>query len=340
MIIVVCLFSLILTFQYWEHGVYVYLNVFDSSNCLIKKYLIHSHIMKPKVIAIVGPTASGKTALSINIAKKFNGEVISADSRQVYRGLDIGTGKVTAKEMGDIPHHLIDITDPAETYTAANYQNDASATIIRIQNRDKLPIIAGGTFFYIELLRGNLQSAPVPPNKKFRESIEGISNKKLFLKLKKLDPDRAKDIDADNRRRLIRALEIIDMLGKVPKPTKSDSPYEWLMIGINVPKEKLLDNFSERLDSWLKAGFQAEVEGLLSTGITSERLQEFGFEYTLMLSFINQEISLTELKEKFLQKNWQYAKRQMTWLKRDKDIKWFKPEERKEILKLTRDFLN
>lgn len=295
---------------------------------------------KPKVIAVVGPTASGKTTLSIELAKTFNGEVISADSRQVYRGLDIGTGKVTEAEMDSIPHHLLDVADPMDTYTAANFKYDATAVISRIQNRGHIPIVAGGTFFYLDVLREKLQSAPVPPNEAFRKSLEKFSNTELYHQLQTADSERALTIDSNNRRRLVRALEIVDALGAVPPHTQKESPYDWLIIGIDIPKKTLRANFARRLNGWLTAGFQAEVEELLAEGVTKERFREIGFEYTLMLEFMDGEISLAEFKEKFIQKNWQYAKRQLTWLKKDSEIVWFSPANKESIFQCVDTFLH
>lgn len=295
---------------------------------------------KPKAIAVVGPTASGKTALSITLAKQFNGEVISADSRQVYRGMDIGTGKVTEDEMDNVPHHLLDIVDPTDPYTAVDFKHDATAAMQRILSREHVPIITGGTFFYLDLLREKMQSAPVPPDEAFRQSLSDFSNATLHERIFAADPSRAADIDPHNRRRLIRALEIIHVLGKVPKLEKIDSPYEWLIIGIDIPKEIQLENFSRRLAKWLDIGFKEEVERLLKQGISPQRFQELGFEYTLMLSFINGEITADELQEKFVQKNWQYAKRQLTWLKRDPEIRWFAPSETAAVIDLVETFLH
>ena len=296
---------------------------------------------KPKIIAIVGPTASGKTSLSIDIAKKFNGEVISADSRQVYTGMDIGTGKVSKEEMAGIPHHLLDIRNPDEIYTAAEFKEDAKAAISDIRSRNQIPIIAGGTFFYLDQLRGKINSAPVEPNSEFRKTLENLTNEELFSKLQVKDPERAETIDKHNRRRLERALEIVDSIGKVPAPAKSEyMPYKWLIIGVDVDKETLRNNFAKRLEGWLEAGFQGEVERLLQDrSISSTRFNEFGFEYTLMCDYLSKEISLDELKERFVQKNWQYAKRQLTWLKRDSEVEWFSPENREVILGRVEKFL-
>jgi len=295
---------------------------------------------KPKVIAIVGQTASGKTALAIDVAKHFAGEVISADSRQVYRGLDIGTGKVGIHDMAGVPHHLLDTADPTEVYTAADFELDAKEAIEDVFNRRHLPIVAGGSTFYVDVLRGRAQSAPVAPNWMLREKLSGYTLEDLFLKLQALDPRTAGVIDKKNRRRLERALEIVDALGAVPTQDSIVSQYDWLVIGTKVTKEQLLENYSRRLDEWLAAGFQAEVEKLLKSGISQSRLQELGFEYTLMLQYMEGLMSLTEFKEKFVQKNWQYAKRQMTWLKKDQEIVWMEPKNREAIFQLITTFLN
>lgn len=291
-------------------------------------------------MAIVGPTASGKTSLAIDIAKHFNGEVISADSRQVYRGLDIGTGKVRDLEMAGVPHHLLDVADPVQVYTAANFELDAKRTIEDVLKRHHLPIVAGGSTFYFDLLRDRTQSAPVPPNWVLRTKLSKFSLEELFMKIQDRDPRAACVIDRKNRRRLERALEIVDALGAVPTPSETASQYDWFIIGIKVTKEQLLKNYSKRLDQWLAAGFKAEVEKLLKSGLTQSRLQELGFEYTLMLQYMEGLMSLTEFKARFVQKNWQYAKRQMTWLNKDKDIVWVNLENRENIFRLITTFLN
>jgi len=299
-----------------------------------------ANIQKNKVLAVVGPTASGKTSLSIALAHKFNGEVISADSRQIYRGLDIGTGKATAEEQQGVPHHLLDIRDIGEKYNAAEFSRDADKIITDIVNRNKLPIVAGGTFFYLDNLRGRSITAPVPPNPELRAKLETFSTEQLFAKLQNKDPEYSQKIDRHNKRKLIRALEIVKELGKVPPPQIKPSPYAWLIIGLEVDKDKLLENFARRLDEWLERGFVDEVRGLLAAGLTQDELRELGFEYTLMTEYLNGNVTLSELKEKFIQKNWQYAKRQMTWLKQDQEIKWFKPEDREAVFRLVTDFLH
>lgn len=295
---------------------------------------------KPKVVAVVGPTASGKTSLSIKLAQTFNGEIISADSRQVYRGMDIGTGKVTKEEMAHIPHHLLDIAHPMDIYTGIDFKRDATVALEKIISRDRLPIVAGGTFFYLELLRGNMQAAPVEPNPAFRKTLETYSNLELLESLRDKDARRADTIDPDNRRRLERSLEIIHTLGEVPEVHTTESDYDWLLLGIDIPKEVLHKNIKIRLQTRLEQGMVEEVQQLLDSGVTPKRLDDFGLEYRYILKYLQQEISYSEMCEQIELKSRQFAKRQLTWLKRYPEIHWVNPEHLAEIYQRTETFLN
>ena len=277
---------------------------------------------KPKIIAVVGPTASGKTALSIELAKRFNGEVISADSRQVYRGLDIGSGKVTEAEMQGVPHHLIDIADISYRYTGADFVRDAKAAIADITARGKVPIIAGGTFFYLDLLRGKMSTAEVEPNLELQAELEKLTTEELFRKLSLADSARAATIESSNRRRLIRALEIIQTLGSVPPPTRTESEFDWLIFGIDIERDTLNARIEERMLQRLKNGMREEVEALLAAGASAERLVDFGLEYRFLTRNIQKEIPYEVMTEKLFTKIKQFAKRQKTWLKRDTEIIW------------------
>ena len=277
---------------------------------------------KPKIIAVVGATASGKTALSIELAKRFNGEVISADSRQVYRGLDIGSGKVTEAEMQGIPHHLIDIADISYRYTGADFVRDAKAAIADITARGKVPIIAGGTFFYLDLLRGKMSTAEVEPNLELQAELEKLTTEELFRKLSLADSARAATIESSNRRRLIRALEIIQTLGSVPPPTRTESEFDWLIFGIDIERDTLNARIEERMLQRLKDGMREEVEALLAAGASAERLVDFGLEYRFLTRNIQKEIPYEVMTEKLFTKIKQFAKRQKTWLKRDTEIIW------------------
>jgi len=277
---------------------------------------------KPKIIAILGPTASGKTALAIELAKQINGEVISADSRQVYCGLDIGSGKVTQEEMQGIPHHLIDIIDPVDTYSGADFVRDAKAAVTDITARGKVPIIAGGTFFYVDLLRGKQSTAPVPQNLVLQAELETLSTEELISRLTTADPRRAATIDIKNRRRLIRALEIINSLGAVPEVATIESDYEWLIFGIDVPTEALNKRIEQRLHERLEHGMEAEVAHLLASGVPKERLINFGLEYRYLVQGHYHNLTYEQMTTELFAKIRQFAKRQRTWLKRDKEIAW------------------
>lgn len=297
-------------------------------------------VHKPKAIAIVGPTASGKTALSITLAQHFNGEVISADSRQVYRGLDIGSAKVTVDEMQGIPHHLIDVVDPTVVYTGADFKRDGDRALTDITKRGNLPIVAGGSFFYLELLKGSMSSAPVPPNPTLRTELEQKTTAELFAELQTKDPKRAEVIDPDNRRRLIRALEIIDALGVVPEVLTVDLPYDWLTIGIDVPVDVLNERIHTRIISRLKIGMIEEVENLHQNGLSWDRLEAFGLEYRYIARYLQNQLTKEEMITELTNKSRQFAKRQRVWLKRDKTINWLPfPAHCAQAIKLIETFL-
>lgn len=294
---------------------------------------------KPKIIIIVGPTASGKTALSIAMAKEFDGEVISADSRQVYTGLDIGTEKVTPEEMAGIPHHLLDVVGPETIYSAADFARDAQKATEGIHSRDHLPIVAGGTFFYVDMYLGRITTPEVPPNPALREELEQLSTSELLKRLQALDPERAANIDPDNHRRLMRSIEIAEALGHVPAQESAECPYETLLIGIETDREVLRARIRARAEEALTKGLIEETKQLLEAGVTRERLSEIGLEYRIIMEYIDGELTGAELIQKLEEKNWQYAKRQLTWLKRDDTIEWLKPEDREAIFARVREFL-
>lgn len=276
---------------------------------------------KPKILVIVGPTASGKTSLSVKLAKHYNGEVISADSRQVYRGLDLGTGKVTHEEMQGVPHHLLDVADPHETYTVTDFVRDGRVAIDDILSRGKLPIIAGGTFFYVDALLGRVIAPAVPPNHLLRAELAQCSNEELFARLVAVDPARAVAIDRHNPRRLVRALEIIAARGTVPEPM-TDELYDARIIGIKIDKETLHKNIGMRLRARLDAGMVDEVKNLHQNGLSYERMEDLGLEYRYIARYLKGELSYEAMVHTLETKIRQFAKRQMTWLKRDTSIAW------------------
>ena len=295
--------------------------------------------MKTKMIAIVGPTASGKTSLSIDIAKRYGGEIISADSRQVYIGLDIGTEKVTKEEMNGIPHHLLDIANPKETITVSDFVKAAKTVIAQIVDRDRLPIVAGGTGFYIDALLYGNEMPEVPPNPTLRAALEQQDTHTLFEQLIQQDPKRASTIDPHNKRRLVRALEIIDALGTVPEPSKKKLIYDALILGIKTDDEILRERINTRLSESMKKGLIEEVKTLREGGLSWERLYELGLEYRLVSDYLQGNISENELIPKMETALRQYAKRQMTWFKRNKDIKWYAVEDKHSIYNEVEEFL-
>jgi len=273
------------------------------------------------------------------MAKRFNGEIISADSRQLYKGLDVGTEKISKEEMNAVPHHLIDIVSVDTVYTAFDFKRDAEVTIREITSRGNLPIIAGGTFFYIDTLLGKITSAPVAPNATLRSELEQLETSELFLLLQKKDARRANDIDKDNRRRLIRALEILEELGHVPvSQTAQESNFEVLTIGIQADKTELRTRLRARAQHALQKGLIEETKKLIECGVSKERLSEIGHEYKVALEYLDEKLSDAELIQKLEEKNWQYAKRQLMWLKRDESIKWFERDD-VEIFKVVERFL-
>ncbi len=287
-----------------------------------------------KIIIIVGPTASGKSGLAVRLAKKFNGEIISADSRQVYKGLNIGTGKITKQEMNGIPHHLLDVANPRKQFSVAQYKLLADKFVQYIVQKSKLPIVVGGTGFYIDALTGTAVFPDVPPNKLLRSKLNKFSKEKLFLILEKKDPRRASTIDRDNKVRLIRALEIIETLGKVPtrQPARSTS-FDFVFIGLKPGNldARIYKRLLKRLEPMIREGKKLHKQGL-----TYRRMHELGLEYRYIGMYLQNKISKQEMVEKLRIAIRHYAKRQMTWFKRNKKIRWFEPSQAKEIEKYVR----
>ena len=272
-----------------------------------------------KVIVILGQTATGKSDLAVKIAlghshgrgKKIDGEIISADSRQVYKGLDIGTGKIIKKEMRGIPHHLLDVAIPKNKFSVAEYKKLVEEKIEEIIHRRKTPIICGGTGFYIDTLTKGVVFPEVPPNNKLRKDLGKKNEIELFKILKKLDSARAKSIDKNNKVRLIRAIEIAKALGKVPKIIETKPKYKFIKIGLYLPPDKLKKKIKQRVKKMFQTGLLKEINKLKKLGVSDKRLKELGFEYN------------NPTKEKVIAETIKYAKRQMTWFKRDKEIRWF-----------------
>jgi len=288
----------------------------------------------PKILIVLGPTASGKSDLAVHLALKQNGEIISADSRQVYKGLDIGSGKITKEEMKGIPHYLLDVVSPRQVFTASDYARLARKSIDDILRRKKLPIICGGTGFYIDAMLYNNLLAPCPKNPKIRKELSRFETQELSDKLSKLDPVREQKIDKQNRVRLIRAIEIVLSTGK-PAPVINKQPiYDAEKIGILWPMEQLDKRIEFRLDKRLNApgklNMIEEVARLKfpanGKGLSFKRLYELGLEYRYVSLYLKGDIDYQTMRAELLTAIKQYARRQMTWFKRDKSIQWISPE--------------
>jgi tRNA dimethylallyltransferase len=303
---------------------------------------------KIKIVVILGQTATGKSDLAVRMAKKFNGAIISADSRQVYKGLSIGSGKITKKEMKSVPHYLLDVANPKRQFSVARYKKLADKKIEEIHKtrlgkrslkfNNKIPIIVGGTGFYIQAIVDGLVLPEVRPNSTLRKELEKKPVKELFEILKKLDKTRAKEIEKDNPRRLIRAIEIAKALGKVPK-LKTNPRYETLQIGLKLSDTVLKRNIHNRLLARMRKGMVAEAERLHSQELSSKRMEALGLEYKYLALFLQNKISKQEMLENIETASWQFAKRQMRWFKRDSRIKWFKSSEVEKIKKEIKKFI-
>lgn len=279
-----------------------------------------------KIIVILGQTATGKSNLAVKIAKRIEGEIISADSRQVYKGLDIGTSKISKKDMKGVPHYLLNVTTPKDKFSVSRYKELAENKIKEILARNKAPIICGGTGFYIDAMTKGLIFPEVLPNAKLRKKLTKKSAIALFLVLKKLDPRRAKNIDIKNKVRLIRAIEIAKALGKVPKIAEATPPYKFIKIGLYLSPDKLKKKIEKRVKKMFKDGLLNEIKKLKKSGVSNKRLKEFGFEY------------FKPTQEKVVKQTLKYAKRQMTWFKRDKEIKWFDASRKIDLSKIKKLF--
>ncbi len=290
-----------------------------------------------KVVVIVGPTASGKSGLAIKLAKKLKGEVISADSRQVYMGLDVGTGKVTKKEMAGIPHHLLDVASPKRKFSAGDYTKAARSAIADITKRGKIAIVAGGTGFYIDALMGRIELPEIAPNPALRKKLASKSAAQLFAMLKKKDPKRATAMDTPSERnnsvRLIRALEI----ASAPAAKKSARsnlvhPYDALWIGISpsltVLDKKIRKRLVERIE---KQGMVAEAKRLHKAGLSYKRMRELGLEYRSLADLLEQKITTEEMIETLYSEIRRYARKQTGYLNRNQEIMWFDPKDIKKI---------
>ncbi len=276
--------------------------------------------MKNKIIVVCGPTATGKSDKAVELALEKNGEIISADSRQVYKGLDIGSGKITHEEMKGVPHHMLDIADPKEIFSVEEFVTLGEQAINSILEKGKLPIICGGTGFYIDALIYGIHFPEVPPNESLRKELESCSLEQLQAKLLELDPERYASLDIKNPIRLVRAIEIATTLGKVP-PIKTEEKYDIEFIYLDFPKEILVERITTRLYKRLEQGMLHEAEQLNKEGVSFERMKQLGLEYRYQAMHLLGEITYEEMIGQLNTKIWQFAKRQRTWFKRYINLK-------------------
>ena len=299
-------------------------------------------IQLPKLVVLLGPTASGKSGLGITLAQRFNGEIISADSRQVYRGLDIGTAKVTPAEQALVPHHLLDVADPREVYTVAQFQRDATAAINGILKRSHHPFLVGGSPHYIQAVVDNLDIPHIEPHPELRAQLEKRPLPELMEQLEELDPHIAATIDRQNSRRIIRALEVCLVSGKPfsQQRTISEPLYQSLLLGIEWPREVLYHRIDKRVDERMQQGMVQEVQRLLGEGISHQRLEALGLEYRyvsrwLLGAFESEDEMVQRLKYAIHD----FTRRQLTWFRKEKRIVWINGGDWEQAESVVKDFL-
>ena len=278
---------------------------------------------KSKVIAVVGPTASGKTAYSIELAEKIGGEIISADSRLVYKGLDIGTAKPTVAERKGIPHYMIDIVEPEVEYSAGLYVKEARKCIDDILSRGKIPIIAGGTGLYFRILLEQYDLPEVPPNYQLREELKKLDSTELHSILRDLDSEAADKIYENDKKKLIRYIEIIKSTGKKISESRgiSEPEFDVEWIGCNFPRDILYERINKRVDMMIENGLIEETKQLLNKhGRINNLLYTIGYQE--IISYLDGEMTLDEASALLKQNSRRYAKRQLTWFRKNENIKW------------------
>jgi len=296
----------------------------------------------PPLVVILGPTGSGKTSLSLKLAKKYNGEIISSDSRQIYKEMDIATDKIKKQNskfkiknskikklyygnVNNIPHYMIDIINPDEEYSVANYKKDALLVINDILKRGKIPFLVGGTGLYIKVIVNNLNIPKIKPNRALRKKLDTMSKEKLFSILKRLDPKGAKKIDKNNKRRLVRAIEICKQTGKKYSEQNQTGKqlFNALQIGIRLPREELYKKIDKRVDEMIKIGLIDETKKLMEKySFTLPSMSGIG--YKEIGEYLNNKISKKEAIQKIKYRTHQYVRRQDTWFLKDKKIEWIK----------------
>jgi tRNA dimethylallyltransferase len=282
-------------------------------------------VSRPPLVVVLGPTASGKSALGIALAQRWHGEIVSADSRQVYCGLDIGTAKVTPAERALVPHHLLDVVGPTQTYTVAQFQHDATAAIDDIVRRGKLPLLVGGSPHYIQAVVDALDIPAIAPQPELRQRLEQLPLSELLAQLEQLDPQSAATIDRHNPRRVIRALEVCLVSGRPfsEQRGKAAPRYRSLLLGISWPREQLYQRIDQRVDERMQQGMVNEVRSLLRAGVSYERLDALGLEYRFISRLLRGEFSReAEMVTRLKYAIHDFTRRQLSWFRRDTRIVW------------------
>lgn len=303
--------------------------------------------MKQKLLVIVGPTAVGKTELSIEFAKRLNAEIISGDSMQIYKGLDIGTAKITLEEMNGVAHYLIDCYEPNESYSASQFQDDATRAIEKIVSKGKLPIVVGGTGLYIEGLLQDMHFGGVgSDNLAIREALQlafemhGIAP--LYAKLQQHDPKAAEKISPTNPRRVIRALEVIEQTGQLFSQQETTDKYDALVIALTCDREILYSRINQRVDSMIDQGLLEETQWLLSLGLDEQATSMKAIGYKELFPYFRGELDLQTCVDRLKQNSRRYAKRQLTWFRNRMTVRWFDifEDNKEDLMKEVESWLN
>ncbi len=294
--------------------------------------------MKPKVIVICGPTASGKTALSIELAKQINGEIVSADSMQIYKDMNIGSAKPTIEEMGDVKHYMIDCVSPSMRYSVADYKKQAIAVIEEILKKGKIPIVVGGTGLYVDSLIYGIEYQDIEFDPEYRKKLENIAEneglEKLYIEASRIDPEAIKNISKNDKKRIIRILEIYKATGKTKteqeiESRKNDVPYDYRVFAINMNREILYDRINKRVDIMLEQGLIEEVENICNKYSTyPTAMQALG--YKEIKEYLDGKLTKEEAVEKVKQETRRYAKRQLTWFRKNKQTIWLNGSESRQ----------
>jgi len=288
---------------------------------------------KPKIICVVGPTASGKTAFAIRLAQKYNGEVVSCDSMQIYQGLDIGTAKPTKEEMQGIPHHMLDIVSPKENYSVADFVAAATVVIDDILARGKMPILCGGTGLYIDSIINGITFSEEARDDAYRKELshlaEQAGNEAVHALLKEVDPKAAEEIHPNNVKRVIRALEIVKTSGKTKAEfdcdARKEARYDATVYGMQIEREELYRRIDLRVDIMMEEGLLDEVQALLTDGVSMEQTAMQAIGYKELVQYLQGKSTLEDAVECIKRESRRYAKRQMTWFRRNPEILWINP---------------